>query len=347
MADEEGLKKYGCVGLIILVLVVIGLLLFLILFPMSFSYLDFYEYGFVRRRTTGSVDTNKVYAGGRHIIGPDFEFKEFYAAAQFVKFSHIPIFTLDNLEVKITIELQYFLIKEDLKLLHDSYDIFYQSIIVNNAKDAIKNSVTKFDTDEFISNRSVIQQEIYNGVKQRLSGKCCLPNCKTVNECPNCKKWQLCDKGCKSRATCTKEDKGLFVEVRYLQLHDIDIPLQVNERKLLSLIRDLEKEKEQSIKQEMIVKKETEKLVAQIQNNAKEVLANATAQSGYLLTEADINYSRTIENTHNEGLKNMFSGLGLDSNKLKSSLNYMRALKDHEKVKYSIDFNTLVATTKQ
>jgi hypothetical protein len=43
----------------------------------------------------------------------------------------------------------------------------------------------------------------------------------------------------------------------------------------------------------------------------------------------------------------MFSGLGLDSNKLKSSLNYMRALKDHEKVKYSIDFNTLVATTKQ
>jgi len=43
MADEEGLKKYGCVGLIILVLVVIGLLLFLILFPMSFSYLDFYE----------------------------------------------------------------------------------------------------------------------------------------------------------------------------------------------------------------------------------------------------------------------------------------------------------------
>ena len=71
----------------------------------------------------------------------------------------------------------------------------------------------------------------------------------------------MCDKGCKSRATCAKEDKGLFVEVRYLQLHDIDIPLQVNERKLLSLIRDLEKEKEQSIKQEMIVKKETEKLV--------------------------------------------------------------------------------------
>lgn len=94
------------------------------------------------------------------------EFKEFYAAAQFVKYDHIPIFTTDNLEVYflfflfdcpsilkkiyfssnkkviISVEFQYFLIKEDLKLLHDSYDIRYQSIIVNNAKDALK--VKKF-----------------------------------------------------------------------------------------------------------------------------------------------------------------------------------------------------------
>ena len=44
-------------------------------------------------------------------------------------------------KVSISVELQYFLIKEDLKLLHDSYDIYYQSIIVNNAKDALKVSL--------------------------------------------------------------------------------------------------------------------------------------------------------------------------------------------------------------
>ncbi len=100
--------------------------------------LNNYQYGFARRKTTGSVDTSKVYAGGRHIIGPDYEFKEFYASAQYVRFKLIPIFTKDNLEVSITVELQYFLIKEDLKLLHDSYDIYYENIIVNNAKDALK-----------------------------------------------------------------------------------------------------------------------------------------------------------------------------------------------------------------
>jgi hypothetical protein len=100
----------------------IGLGLLVILLPMSFSYLEFYEvdfliislfllfiifeslliyikYGFARRRTTGNVDTNYVYAGGRHLIGPDFQFKIFYGAGQFVRYNHIPIFTLDNLEV--------------------------------------------------------------------------------------------------------------------------------------------------------------------------------------------------------------------------------------------------------
>jgi hypothetical protein len=46
-----------------------------------------------------------VYAGGRHLIGPDFEFKEFYAAAQYVSYSHIPIFTTDNLQVRVEFTL--------------------------------------------------------------------------------------------------------------------------------------------------------------------------------------------------------------------------------------------------
>lgn len=337
MADEKLIRIAIVAGVVI---GLIGALLLVILLPMSFSYLDFYEYGFARRRTTGNVDTLYVYAGGRHFIGPDFEFKEFYSAAKFVTFLHIPIFTTDNLEVKITAELQYFLIKDDLRLLHDAYDVFYESIVANNAKDAIKNSITKFDTDEFISNRSVIQNDLFLGVRQRLGGKCCIPGCKT--SCNGCKVWELCDKNCKPRATCTKDDKGLFVEVRYLQLQDIDIPLQVNERKLLSLIRDLEKEKEQSTKQEMIVRKQTELEVAKIKNQAQEIVANARANSALIIDQAEVNYTKIIEDVHNQGLQKMFSELSLSSQKHKASMNYLRALRDHEKVKYSIDFNTLI-----
>lgn len=47
-----------------------------------------------------------------------------------------------------------------------------------------------------------------------------------------------------------------------------------------------------------------------------------------------------------KGLKKLFTELSFTSPKHKASLNYLRSLKDHEKVKYSIDFNTLIATEK-
>ncbi len=45
-------------------------------------------------------------------------------------------------KVNISVELQFFVIKEDLKLLHDTFDIYYKSIIINNAKDALKANIT-------------------------------------------------------------------------------------------------------------------------------------------------------------------------------------------------------------
>jgi regulator of protease activity HflC (stomatin/prohibitin superfamily) len=344
MADNK--SALLCSGIGIGGVVALGLLLTVTLVPLSLGYLDFYEYAFTRSKISGSVDTSYVYAGGRHFIGLTTEFKEFYAAAQFVKYNHIPIFTTDNLEVIISVEFQYFLIKEDLKLLHDSYDIRYQSIIVNNAKDALKNSITKFDTDEFITNRTVIQDHLLMGLRQRLSGTCCIPGCRPKKECIDCQRWEICDDNCKSREQCSKADKGLFVEVRYLQLHDIDIPKQVNERKLLSLIRELEEEKEQSVKLEMIVKKQTELEVAEIKNNAKELLAKARAEQERTVAEAEVNYQRKIEDVHNIGLQKTFKDLGFTSTKHKAALNYLKSLRDNEKVKYSIDFNTLVTQSR-
>ena len=72
------------------------------------------------------------------MIGPDYNFKKFRSSAHHTIFPSLLIFTSDNLEVEIIVELEYFLIKEDLKLLHDSYDIYYESIVENNAKDALK-----------------------------------------------------------------------------------------------------------------------------------------------------------------------------------------------------------------
>jgi len=67
--NNENNKKcfYGCLGITFILMVVI-------LVPISFAYLDYYEYGLRQRKTTGAVDTAKVYDVGRYFIGPDHTF---------------------------------------------------------------------------------------------------------------------------------------------------------------------------------------------------------------------------------------------------------------------------------
>lgn len=67
-----------------------------------------------------------------------------------------------------TITFQFFLIKDDLPLLHTAYDIYYEPIIVSNAKEAIISTCSRFDTDEFINDREKIWREIYFGAKRQL-----------------------------------------------------------------------------------------------------------------------------------------------------------------------------------
>ncbi|RNA05773.1 hypothetical protein BpHYR1_028038 [Brachionus plicatilis] len=137
--------------------------------------------------------------------------------------------------------------------------------------------------------------------KRRTTSKVDTSKVNDGGHCPTCKQWELCDKDCKPRKLCTNEERGFYVEVRYLELQDIDIPLQVNERRLLSLIRDLEKEKEESVKEEMIVRKKSEYEVAKITNQAKEIVENAKAVYELKINQAETNYSRIIENEHNKG----------------------------------------------
>lgn len=54
--------------------------------------------GFARQKSTGTVNTDKVYGAGRQFIGPDFEFKTFRADAHFVTLA-VSVFTADKLEV--------------------------------------------------------------------------------------------------------------------------------------------------------------------------------------------------------------------------------------------------------
>ena len=68
--------------------------------PVGFHITVVIQYGFLRRQSTGSVDLTKTYGpGGRHLVGPDYEFKVFPADMHYVAVDRVAVFTSDRLEV--------------------------------------------------------------------------------------------------------------------------------------------------------------------------------------------------------------------------------------------------------
>jgi len=68
---------------------------------------------------------------------------------------------------------------------------------------------------------------------------------------------------CIPREACTTDDKGAFVEVRYLFLKHILIPAEVEQNNLKALVLTEENEREFYVQQEAIITKETEQKVGE------------------------------------------------------------------------------------
>lgn len=125
---------------------------------------------------------------------------------------------------------------------------------------------------------------------------------------------------------------------------DIDVPDRVMERRLLGLVRDLEKEREEYLNQEALVKKQTDILANQFRNNASQSVAFANAQAELKREKAKADAAKRVELARIEGLSSMCSALGITQPKHISSLQYLRTLKDSaDNVKYSIDFTHAIA----
>ncbi len=75
----------------------VPILLILILVPLSFSYVDYYDYGLVQRKSTGSVNTDEVYSNGRYWLGPDRRFVKYQADAHVGSFNELGVFSGEEL----------------------------------------------------------------------------------------------------------------------------------------------------------------------------------------------------------------------------------------------------------
>lgn len=125
---------------------------------------------------------------------------------------------------------------------------------------------------------------------------------------------------------------------------DIDVPERVMERRLLGLVRDLEKEREEYINQEALVKKQTDILAYQFRNNATQSVAFSEAKAELQREQAKADALKRVEMARINGLTSMCSALGITQPKHINSLQYLQTLKDSkENAKYSVDFSHAIA----
>ncbi|KAL3832276.1 hypothetical protein ACJMK2_023934 [Sinanodonta woodiana] len=312
----------------------IGALLILILIPISFSALEYHQYGFVRQKSTGTVDTTKVYSGGKYFIGPDYEFKVFKANTQFITLENVTVFTSDKLEVSITIFIQYNLRRGELPLLHKQFGLYYEDVVKNSIIDAVKGSIPVYSTRQLILNRLQVQEIISKAIRDRLGGTCCRPGCAYNGSC---------DSGCVPYSSCADNQKGLYLDVKGTQIGKLVIPDDVENRFLRVLILQEESAREKFYQEAQVVRKETEKMVAQTKNDAQEIKQNATVLSEYIGTVSKANYSAAIDNARVIGLKKLFNNLNITDQKYKSSFDYLRTLKDLSNIFLTVDFQQRIA----
>lgn len=204
--------------------------LFVILITISFSYLDYDEYGFKRQKSTSRIFTDHVYKGGRYMMGPDFDFKIYPAAAKTVSLARTTVFSKDTLEVPLDIHFHYFLRPSQLHILHRKYQLTYHAVIRSTAMDALKGAAVEFTTEQFIKERLKIEKAMSLAVRVRIGGKCCDESCTKYTCVPNCIPVEKCT---------NEADMGLMVDVRYFFLSKVVMPSKVRWRLNSIFIKDV------------------------------------------------------------------------------------------------------------
>jgi hypothetical protein len=82
--------------------------------------------------------------------------------------------------------------------------------------------------------------------------------------------------------------------------------------------------------------------VKEITNAAQEISQNATAQSTFILAQANANATATVEAARSQGLQLLYQRLGITTQEHKSSFDYLRTVREMENVHLGVNFQQMI-----
>lgn len=90
-----------------------------------------------------------------------------------------------------------------------------------------------------------------------------------------------------------------------------------------------------------MVRKETERIKNEIYNQAREIAQNASAKATVISAQAKADALGIVEKARSDGLKNMYTVLGITTDEQKAAFNYLRSLRQNKNVKLNVGYKSL------
>lgn len=136
----------------------IGVIIIISTIVPSYHYVKYDEYA-LRLNKYHGADLSKVYGEGRYFL--TLENSMIYFPSTFQRVSFVSSAFSDNgLEFDLDVSFYYKLPKENLGTIYDTYSTSYANKIESNAKQVTKNIASTFRVEEFLSNRTLIEETI-------------------------------------------------------------------------------------------------------------------------------------------------------------------------------------------
>ena len=227
------------------------------------------------------------------MIGPDYTFKKFPVSIQTFN-QRVSVWTKSGgndagATMNLDVSFQYKLKQADLGKLYGKVATEYRPLVTTYALDAIKNTGPLFSADQYLTERTTIENALLVNVTNSLSA-------------------------------------NIYCDVIDLQLRAITLSDDFRNTKLTTAIQKETNAMQLFVKDSEEVKEKTSLEVLYINNQAIEIANAATAQASLIKEKAVYEAKQTVEAARSTGIQHMLNETGLTAAKHKASLDYITSL---------------------
>lgn len=277
---------------------------------MSFSYIDYYDYGLLQRKSTGSVDTNRVYGNGRYVVGPDNKFIKYQADAHLEHFNSLGVFsaTTSNVSIglafNVDVDFTFFLIEEEIGQVHLEQARNYESVILSRAEEALKNvAAQQVSFSDFFQERKRVEAVFRAAVEER---------------------WD--------------SPPSLHCKMDQFHLGRVRIPDSVAVKQLESRVQNERNGREQFLQEAQIEREMTTVAVNKIDLETQKALRTARAQASLVRTKARAEAQLLTAQAGINGTRLLLEAVGIAAQEHVTAYTYIKTLRDRAQLNMAVSY---------